>query len=450
MEGDVAKLLTKVFFEEGIKITSTDQKNIDKLLEEIEQVVSRAIKKLNKDEIYVCVLIGFDIGEEKITYELNGFADVQNEDIDKYMAFKAILSNYMERLNEKVKTSESLFFDVHVVISLSPNIEEMIKNSLRKRGKKYSKFSEEETNYFVPVEPLYTLDKLILKEETKQEILKTVCLLEKRHILYDEWGFKEVEPNPKVILNFYGPPGTGKTMAAHAIAKYLNMKILALNYADIESKYVGEAPKNLIKAFKTAEETNALLFFDEADSFLGKRITSVSSSADQSVNSLRSQMLILLENFNGIVIFATNLIKNYDRAFETRIFKHIKFELPDKELRKKLIRIMIPSKVPLKKPLEDSELELLADISEGFSGRDIKNAVRDALISAIHSGQEIINFETFESSFKNYAENKKRLSEDINGEPLSMELKKKVEEKIKKNLEKENSEENASDKSIGG
>jgi AAA+ superfamily predicted ATPase len=161
-------------------------------------------------------------------------------------------------------------------------------------------------------------------------------------------------------------------------------------------------------------------------------------------------MLILLENFNGIVIFATNLIKNYDRAFETRIFKHIKFELPDKELRKKLIRIMIPSKVPLKKPLEDSELELLADISEGFSGRDIKNAVRDVLISAIHSGQEIINFETFESSFKNYAENKKRLIEDINGEPLSTELKKKVEEKIKKNLEKENSEENASDKSIGG
>ena len=68
-----------------------------------------------------------------------------------------------------------------------------------------------------------------------------------------------------------------------------------------------------------------MLFFDEADSFLGKRIQNVSSSSDQAINSLRSQMLILLEDFEGVVVFATNLADNYDKAFESRICKHISF-----------------------------------------------------------------------------------------------------------------------------
>jgi len=436
----MASFLTKIFLKESIKVTPINQQDINKLAKEIEEIVKKASKKLHSDTVYIYILVESSKSEKrKISYKLYNFENITNKDIDRFLAFKAILNTYFERLNNKIRNSSSTF-NTHIIISPSPIEEKEIKDSLYKTESGYLELGEKEMNYFIPTEPLYTLDKVILRKETKEEILKTLHIIKKRHILYEEWGFKEVEPNPKVILNFYGPPGTGKTMAAHAIANHLNMKILALNYANIESKYVGEAPKNLIRAFKTAEKMNALLFFDEADSFLGKRITSVSSSADQSVNSLRSQMLILLESFNGIVIFATNLIRNYDRAFETRIFKHIKFELPDKELRKELIRSLIPSKVPIENPLNDHDIELLATISEGFSGRDIKNAIRDALISAIYDNQRTVKFHYFENSFKRYAENKKRLNKEISSkEKLPLEIKEKVEEKIRKNLKKNDS-----------
>jgi SpoVK/Ycf46/Vps4 family AAA+-type ATPase len=436
----MASFLTKVLLKGSIETSSIRQQDINELAKEIEEIVKKASKKLRSDTVYIYILVESSKSEKqrkKINYKLYNFENIINKDIDKFLAFKAILNTYFERLNNKIRNLNSTF-NTHIIISPLPIEEKEIKDSSYKTENGHLELGEKEMNYFTPTEPLYTLDKVILRKETKEEILKTLHIIKKRHILYEEWGFKEVEPNPKVILNFYGPPGTGKTMAAHAIASHLNMKILALNYADIESKYVGEAPKNLIRAFKTAEKMNALLFFDEADSFLGKRITSVSSSADQSVNSLRSQMLILLESFNGIVIFATNLIRNYDRAFETRIFKHIKFELPDKELRKELIRSLIPSKVPIENPLNDHDIELLATISEGFSGRDIKNAIRDALISAIYDNQTVVNFRYFEAAFRNYAENKRKLNEEIfDKEKPPLEIKKKIEEKIRKSLNKE-------------
>ncbi len=221
-------------------------------------------------------------------------------------------------------------------------------------------------------------------------------------------------------------------MTAHAIANYLGMKILVANYAEIESKYVGEAPKNLLKVFELADKHNAILFFDEADTFLSKRISSINSSADHALNALKSQMLILLENFSGIVIFATNFVKSYDEAFNSRIFKHIRFELPDKETRKKIIKIMIPPKAPLDFQLDDENLEKLAEISEGFSGRDIKNAVKDVLITALYKNLDKIPLSLFEECFEKYKKLHKNLKNDINKE--------KVEESIRINLESGNFE----------
>jgi AAA+ superfamily predicted ATPase len=187
-----------------------------------------------------------------------------------------------------------------------------------------------------------------------------------------------------------GSPGTGKTMAAHAIAAELGKKILAVNYAEIESKFVGDAPKNLISAFEIAKKESCVLFFDEADSFLGKRITSVSSSSDQAVNSLRSQMLILLETFDITVIFATNLNENYDKAFDSRILCSIKFELPDRELRKQSIAKMIPSKAPINREiLTDELLYKLSDLTEGFSHRELKNAALMVLTECCKRNSEI-------------------------------------------------------------
>ncbi|MCK5726492.1 MAG: ATP-binding protein [Thiotrichaceae bacterium] len=255
--------------------------------------------------------------------------------------------------------------------------------------------------FFIPRKPIYSLDQVILTDFLESEISSALMILKKRELIYETWGFNEIEPSPKSILNFFGPPGTGKTMTANAIAHHLEINIMALNYADIESKYVGEAPKNLVKAFEIAEKEEALLFFDEADSFLGKRITNVSSSSDQAVNSLRSQMLILLEGYNGIIIFATNLIENYDKAFESRIFKHIKFDLPSKTQRIALIKKLTPTKLPFEKEITSKQFISLADLSEGFSGRNIKNAILNTLTDVALKDMKYFKFDDFNVSFTN-------------------------------------------------
>ena len=233
---------------------------------------------------------------------------------------------------------------------------------------------------FLPQIPRYTFEQIILPKETKDRILSDLNSIKCQDLIYNQWGFAEVETKPKSILNVVGPPGTGKTMCAHAIAKMLGKPLLALNYSEIESKYVGDAAKNLKKAFDTATELEAVMFFDEADSFLGKRIENVSHGSDQALNSLRSQMLILLEEFEGVVLFATNLVTNFDKAFESRILDHIKLELPNREARAAIIEKMLPSKMPLDHRFTQNELLEASDLIEGFAGREIKNAILTMLL----------------------------------------------------------------------
>ena len=83
-----------------------------------------------------------------------------------------------------------------------------------------------------------------------------------------------------------------------------------VSYADIESKYHGDGPKNLKSIFYAAERDKAVLFIDEADSLLSKRLTSINTGSEQAINSMRSELLICLEKFEGIVIFATNIVES--------------------------------------------------------------------------------------------------------------------------------------------
>lgn len=287
---------------------------------------------------------------------------------------------------------------------------------------------------YVPQAPKFNFSQIVISDAMRDEISRAISAIRFRELIYGQWGFAKVDPSSKSILNFYGPPGTGKTMTAHAVAAELGCKILVMNYADIESKYVGDAPKNLRHAFEEAQKNNALLFFDEADSFLGKRITSVSSSSDQAVNSLRSQMLIFLENFDGVVVFCTNLVKNYDRAFETRISSHIKFDLPDVQQRMAIFDKTIPREVPFKNGLRPSseQFEALASAANGFSGRDIKNAVLGALTSVALAGRDCFVFEDFVAAVGAVAKQMEQLKKESGR--LSCTEQKSVEAKIKASL----------------
>lgn len=310
-----------------------------------------------------------------------------------------------ERKDEFFILESNADFDIQDSLSLNSNIESFIKAKLfvdfpecslslsikyrmipvdkgdnKKETESNQVKNEDGLPTFLPQTPRYTFEQIILPEETKDRILSDLNSIKCQDLIYNQWGFAEVESKPKSILNFFGPPGTGKTMCAHAIAKMLGKPLLALNYSEIESKYVGDAAKNLKKAFDTATELEAVMFFDEADSFLGKRIENVSHGSDQALNSLRSQMLILLEEFEGVVLFATNLVTNFDKAFESRILDHIKLELPNREARAAIIEKMLPSKMPLDHRFTQEELLEASDLIEGFAGREIKNAILTMLL----------------------------------------------------------------------
>ena len=185
-------------------------------------------------------------------------------------------------------------------------------------------------------------------------------------------------------------------MTAEAIAKYLNKKVCSVDYSQLESKYVGETPKNIKKVFEIAKSNDAVIIFDEADSFLGKRLTNITQSADYGVNITRSVMLLELEKFEGVVIFTTNLITNYDDAFKRRILSSIEFKLPDENGRKLIWKSHIPSKLPMK---DDINLHLLAKYYENVSGADIKDIVLFASVNALQRGSEEVSKLDFDFAY---------------------------------------------------
>lgn len=226
----------------------------------------------------------------------------------------------------------------------------------------------------------YTLSDVILPESTKHQVDLILAEIEYQDLIYQEWGMAEKHKLDKALsVNFSGLPGTGKTLTAEAVAHALNLKILDVPYEQIESKYVGETPKNIQGAFEFATQNNAVLFFDEADSFLGKRLENVTQATDTAVNLTRSVMIKQLSAYEGIVIFATNLIRNYDPAFISRIRWKVQFDLPNEEAREQIWQAQIPTKLPLDDSVNFAEIAKEFDL---ISGRDIKNAVFQAVVAA--------------------------------------------------------------------
>jgi len=236
---------------------------------------------------------------------------------------------------------------------------------------------EERAAQYQSQEPHFTFEQLIVPETVMKNLVLATRIISLEQRVFDDWGLRKIDPFPRSALNFYGEPGTGKTLAAHALAAQMGRKILLASYAQIESMYHGEGPKNVEAVFYAAQRDGALLFIDEADSLLSRRLTNVTQGSEQAINSMRSQLLLCLERFRGVVIFATNLVKNYDRAFETRA-RNIQFPMPDLDCRRRIWSVHLPPELPL---TSDVTLDELATF-EGLCGREIRNAVIDAALQA--------------------------------------------------------------------
>ena len=271
---------------------------------------------------------------------------------------------------------------------------------------------------FVAVVPKDKLSKMILNESTKKQLDRALTLIRNQKLIFEDWGFKEIDSNTKTILCFYGAPGTGKTMCANAIANELGKKIMYASYASIESKWVGEGPKNLRKIFQDAAEQDAVLFFDEADSFLSKRVQNAENGSDKHYNRMSNEMFQLLENYNGVIIFATNLVTDFDKAFKSRILAFIEFELPDQDTRARLIQIMTPKDLPMARPLKLEELQQLAEMIDGFSGREIRKGMLTVLSDGAMRGVTNFTFEDFKKGFESVKTDTDNIEASMNGNKM--------------------------------
>ena len=329
----------------------------------------------------------------------------QNDFDAVYVMNQAKYSGYDEKIIEIIKgimNAETGTTDTKVFLNyqkFNPNfnpctsqpekIQSSNSNMQKANAKPSSEFDYEKLaeNYHAE-EPRYAFEQVILPDALRTSIEEAVSTILVEHKVFDEWGLRTIIPNASSALSFYGPPGTGKSMAAEAIAQKLGKKILRATYADIESKYLGEGPKMVKAIFYAAERDDAVLFLDESDSLLSKRLTNTSEPTAQSINSMRSQLLICLEQFKGIVIFATNLVVNYDKAFLSRLI-NIEFTKPDKEARESIWNQHLRGK-GLRIPLSDDvDICELAEKYE-FCGREIKNSVKDACVIAAIAGQETV------------------------------------------------------------
>lgn len=272
-------------------------------------------------------------------------------------------------------------------------------DSIKKYGNSDEFDYEKKAKQYVPVQPLYSFERVIIPKSITEKIEEAIGIIQCESKVFKEWGLYEIQPHPSTALSFYGPPGTGKTMAAEAVAHKLGKKILKVSYADVESKFQGEGPKMVKAIFLAASNEDAVLFFDEADSLLSKRLTNVSQGSEQAINSMRSQLLICLEEFRGIVIFATNLVINYDEAFLTRLIS-IEFEKPDSDVRENIWNVHIKApddgkehqiNIPL---ADDVNTKALAENYE-FVGREIRNAVVSACVSVVLAGRDVVTQNDF-------------------------------------------------------
>jgi SpoVK/Ycf46/Vps4 family AAA+-type ATPase len=234
------------------------------------------------------------------------------------------------------------------------------------------------------ITPRRRFDDVVLPAETRRALDQALVHVTSHDLVFRRWGLGERHPTGlSLVFNFAGPPGTGKTICAEAIANALGRRLLVVRYAELESMWMGETPKNVSAVFRLARQEQAVLLFDEADAIASRRSTSLEGGFQREGNTIVSVLLQELERFSGVVIFATNLAANFDAAFERRISTHVLFTMPDVDDREKIWRVqMHPTLTPL---ASDVDFRALAEKCE-VSGGDIRNAVLKAALAAAAQG----------------------------------------------------------------
>ena len=234
-----------------------------------------------------------------------------------------------------------------------------------------------------PVVPRRTVQDLVLPEVQRRQVaeMTAACLAWPK--ITEAWDFGRQSTSGIKTL-FTGDPGTGKTLAAEVIAGTLGLLLLKVDLARVVSKWIGETEKNLEAAFQQAENSQAVLFFDEADALFGKR-GEIKQGIDRYANLEVGFLLQRLEQSDAIVILASNLREHINPAFSRRFHYVIHFPRPGREERERIWRLAFPPGAPL---ADDADLSSVAQLD--MTGASITGAARSAALLAADATSHVI------------------------------------------------------------
>lgn len=235
------------------------------------------------------------------------------------------------------------------------------------------------------IPPQYGWDELVLPADRKAALREFCLQLKHRSRVMGDWGFgrRAGQGRPLAAL-FSGPPGTGKTMAAAVIAAELGVDLYHIDLSRVVSKYIGETEKHLEEVFADAEAANAALFFDEADALFGKR-SEVRDAHDRYANMETSYLLQRIDSYEGVIILASNFVRNIDEAFVRRLGFMIEFPAPGPAERLRIWQGLWPKETPLG---PDVSLEFLAERLD-LSGGYLRNIALAAAFLAAEEGTPV-------------------------------------------------------------
>lgn len=216
---------------------------------------------------------------------------------------------------------------------------------------------------------------------TQREVLRDLAAAARQqHTVGEKWGFAEKSARGLGLTAlFAGPSGTGKTMAAEVLAGELDLDLYRIDLSAVVSKYIGETEKNLRRVFDAADQSGALLLFDEADALFGKR-SEVRDSHDRYANIEIGYLLQRMETYRGLAILTTNLRQSLDEAFLRRLRFVVNFPFPDAAARAEIWERVLPAQTPRGK----LDWRRLAQLN--IAGGNIRNIALGAAVLAAEDG----------------------------------------------------------------
>jgi len=217
------------------------------------------------------------------------------------------------------------------------------------------------------------MGELVLTSEQDRKIEKIMQAIKHRDYL-SSIGLREIGK-----MLFIGLPGTGKTSTARALSEKLNIPLVEVRLSMITSQYLGETSKNIDKVFELAKKLNpCILFIDEFDFIAKTRVSDEHAALKRAVNTLLKAIdEISLVDDGVLLIGATNHPNLLDRAAWRRFDEIVDFPLPDMGMRKKILDIV------LSKVKGDFDTQNIAEMTDRFTGSDLRMVVREAVLHSL-------------------------------------------------------------------